>query len=380
MRTTVLYVIALAVLSSLSPGALTQPRHHGLTVNTSGTLMKDGKSYRGIGVNYFSAFSRTLADPKDTSYDSGFANLEKAQIPFCRIMAGGFWPKEQRLYLDDRDEFFRRFDRVIQSAQKHHIGLILSCFWNLATVPDLVGEPVSAWGDPASKTHAHMRNYVREIVSRYRESPAVWGWEFGNEYNLPADLPNAAEQRPPIAPSLGTPAVRTASDEIGVATIRTAFSAFAREVRKYDPYRIIETGDSMPRAFAWHNWKEKTWTHDTGEEQAEVLDQTNPDPIDVVSVHFYEETAAQLQAVAQYARQKKKPLFVGEFGSKGDSAGSESAFREILKTILAARVPLAALWVYDHGDQDGSWNVTNDNLRSYQLKAISEANRKLRGH
>jgi endo-1,4-beta-mannosidase len=39
-----------------------------------------------------------------------------------------------------------------------------------------------------------MRAYVRDVVERYKDSPAVWGWEFGNEYNIPTDLP---DERPP---------------------------------------------------------------------------------------------------------------------------------------------------------------------------------------
>ena len=31
-----------------------------------------GKGLRGIGVNYFDAFYRTLRDGNDTSYDAGF--------------------------------------------------------------------------------------------------------------------------------------------------------------------------------------------------------------------------------------------------------------------------------------------------------------------
>ncbi|MBM4040246.1 MAG: hypothetical protein FJ290_17205, partial [Planctomycetes bacterium] len=45
----------------------------GLTVARDGTLLHEGKPFRGIGVNYFDAFYRTLRNPADVSYREGFA-------------------------------------------------------------------------------------------------------------------------------------------------------------------------------------------------------------------------------------------------------------------------------------------------------------------
>ncbi|HLJ56361.1 MAG TPA: cellulase family glycosylhydrolase [Chthonomonadaceae bacterium] len=371
---TSLLVLLLTLIGSSSAPAGGQ----GLTVDRTGTLQKDGKPFRGIGVNYFDAFARTLANPRDTGYEAGFQTLEEARIPFCRIMAGGYWPTEQRLYLDDKQEFFRRFDAVLRSARRHRIGLILSCFWYLATVPDTVGEPVSAWGDPKSRTQTYMRHYVRDLVKHCGADPAVWGWEFGNEYCLAADLPNAVEHRPAIAPSLGTPSVRTAKDEIGYAALHAAYASFAMEVRKYDRYRIVETGDSMPRDSAWHNWKEHTWAPDSAVLQAALLDEVNPQPIDVVSVHFYKESSKQLRAIAEYARHRRKPLFIGEFGAEGAGDRSRAAFDDRLQAVLDSGAPFAALWVFDFAGQEAIWNVTASNERAYQLRAISAANDTIR--
>jgi len=359
------------------PASLGLSQPHGLTVSDDGSLVKDGKPFRGIGVNYFDALYRHLTKPEDTSYDAGFAVLAEAGIPFARLMGGGFWPVEQKLYLTDRDEFLRRFDDVVASAEEHGVGLIPSLFWNVATVPDLVGEPVSEWGSPESATHAHMRAYVRDIVTRYHDSPAIWGWEFGNEYNLGANLPNAAEHRPPVWPTLGTAASRSERDEWTYEIIRTAFTAFATEVRKYDAYRVISTGDSAPRSCAWHNWKENTWTQDTPEQFAEMLTGDNPDPVSIASIHAYGEEVPVIHAAVAIARQMGKPLFVGEFGAPGPREESEAAFAALLRAIAEAGVPLAAVWVYDHGDED-PYTVTATGNRSYQLEAIAAANERIR--
>ena len=168
----------------------------GLHVDEQGVLTRDGKPYRGFGANYYDVLLRVLGDAKDTGYEEGFRQLAEARIPFVRFIACGFWPKDARLYLDDKAEFFWRFDLIVRAAEDHGVGLIPSLFWNQATVCDLVGETCNQWGNPESKTHAYMRRYVQDVVTRYMDSPAIWGWEFGNEFNLGANLPNASEHRP----------------------------------------------------------------------------------------------------------------------------------------------------------------------------------------
>jgi hypothetical protein len=55
-------------------------------------------------------------------------------------------------------------------------------------LPDAVGEHHDQWENPKSKTIGTMRQYVGDIVGRYKDSPAIWAWEFGNEPNLSVDL------------------------------------------------------------------------------------------------------------------------------------------------------------------------------------------------
>ncbi|MBM3493175.1 MAG: hypothetical protein FJX72_02450, partial [Armatimonadetes bacterium] len=50
------------------------PAPQGLYVR-DGVLMRAGKPFCGIGVNYFDCFSRHLKDPQDTSYEQGFLRL-----------------------------------------------------------------------------------------------------------------------------------------------------------------------------------------------------------------------------------------------------------------------------------------------------------------
>lgn len=353
----------------------------GLFTDERGQILLRGVPFHGIGVNYYDAFTRTLGETTRTNYDAGFRELAARRIPFARFSAGGYWPREWALYRTNRSEYFARLDGVVKSAEQHGIGLIPSFFWQMSAVPDLVGEPCNRWGDPDSRTVAFMREYTRALVTRYSPSPAIWGWEFGNEYNLAADLPNASEHRPPVAPGLGTPAHRTAEDDLTHAAIRVALREFAREVRKYDPQRIIVSGNAFPRVSAWHQAHEKSWKQDTREQFEEMLAADNPSPMNTLSVRGYDLTTdidrlAQAMTVAQAA---KKPLFVGEFGVPGAATGeSKVKFGAILSAIETHRVPLSALWVFDFDGQAEDWNVNATNGRSWQLDAIQQANERMK--
>ncbi len=366
-----------------------------LTVGKDGMILRDGKPYRAIGINYFSAFSRTLDNPKDTGYRQGFDELAKRGIPFIRFMACAFWPRDWKLYREDKEAYFRLLDDVVKAADEKGIGLVPSLFWYMACIPDLVDESCGQWGNPDSKTIAFMRTYTAEVVQRYKDSPAIWAWELGNEYSLAADLPNAADHRPPVHPTLGTRTARSAADDMTHDMIAAACREFAKEVRMYDKLRPITTGHSLPRASAHHQRIEKSWTADTKEEfQANLIDVT-PDPMDLVSVHVYpfdeksrfgrEKTSYEevLSLCMQSAAKAGKALFVGEFGASDNEkdAGPEDARRnnaEMIAAIEKTRVPLAALWVFDLADQDSFINVTPANQRAYLLDELAKANQRIR--
>ena len=369
-----------------------ETNHPGLYVQ-AGVLMRDGKPYRGIGANYFSLFSRILRNPEDTSSLTNLTALAQARIPFVRFMCCGFWPVEQKLYLEDRESYFQQLDRVVRCAETNRIGLIPSLFWNPSTVPDIVGEHMDQLGNPDSKSIAFIRRYTGEVVRRYKDSPAIWGWEFGNEYNLSADLPNASQHRPPIAPNLGTAIERTERDEPKFEQLSAAFVAFAKTVRKFDPTRIIVSGNSLPRTAAWHNHREKKWTPDTAEQFGEILARDNPDPMDAITVHIYPEHKSGypggtrnldeiVALTVKQAARAGKPLFVGEFGVEWQAGGREqqqAVFEEFLLAFERHRVPLAAFWVFDLPMQEKSWNVNFHNDRAWMIERVSQANARFHG-
>jgi len=382
----VVFLFSLApVLFAEVPGSADPP---GLYVQ-NGTLMKAGKPYRGVGANYFSLFQRMIKDPEDSSSLTGLKALSDAHIPFVRFMCCGFWPADLKLYQANRAAYFERLDKVVRCAEENHIGLIPSLFWHVSTVPDVMGEHMDQLGNPESRSIAFILTYTSEVVQRYKNSSAIWGWEFGNEYNLAVDLPNSSQHRPRCVPVLGTPGQRTEQDELKFSHVRTAFVSFAETVRKYDPNRIIISGNAAPRPSAWHNLHERSWGQDTEEQFAEILLRDNPDPINTISVHIYPEpnhayfgaTHNINDAVgmaSKHARKAGKPLFMGEFGASekqlAKGGNPRAAVDEFLQAIIQHDVPLAAFWVFDLPMQEKDCNITFQNSRAYVLEMVIQLN------
>lgn len=365
-----------------------------LAASTGSAAPVDPNTLRGVGINYFDVFSRLLKNPDPAGIESGLDELARRKIPFIRFMCGAFWPSEWTLYREDRAEWFRRMDLVFRAAEARGIGLVPSLCWFSACVPDLMDEPRSAWGDPESKTIAFMRDYVTGVVTRYKDSPALWAWEFGNEYSLEADLPNAAEHRPWVNVPLGTRPARGPEDDMTHDMIVTACREFAKAVRAVDPVHPVTTGHSLPRPTAEHFRRGETG-QDSPEELVKNLLDATPDPNNLISVHVYpfdqqrrfgqEHTSYEeiLRLCMDAARQSGKGLFIGEFGAPDTEkdGGPEAARKEFLAQLAAIEktgVTLAALWVYDFPWQESFVNISPANHRAWMLDELEAANARMR--
>jgi hypothetical protein len=361
LRTCVRGLIALLAVLVLA-SAVSRADASMLTVSPDGVLLKDGKPYRAIGANIFDAFVR-LWEHGDVTYERDFATLEAEGIPFARISATYYEPDAMMQYIQHRDDYLAKLDGVVAAAEKHHVGLIMDLFFNSSAVPDVVHEPRSAWGDPDSKTIAFMREYTRTIVSRYKDSPAVWAWEFGNEYNLAADAPDAPRIRPEINPYFGWPARRTKADDLTTKMILVSFTEFGKAVRELDPARAITTGNSIPVPQAEYIRQTYRWgRQDTHAQFRANLALVTPDPMDMISIHLYRQDMLArfgkakvtyddvLSQAMQAAKATKKPLFVGEFASAVDWFGLKTLaevradFETKLDAMVDNQVPLAAVW------------------------------------
>lgn len=392
----------------------------GVSVATSGELAgklvryaADGSAValRAFGANYYDAFTRYLSNSNDTSFVQGFDFLSAHRIPVVRVLGAGFWPKDWALYFSDKTEYYRRLDFFVRQAEQKGVGLILDLFWTPTTVGELVDDAVSAGyltagtdfvaasplntnylgqttyaeyrkelGRRDSGSNALIAYYTREIVARYARSPAVWGWEFGNEYNLAVDLPNIATQRPTRSPSLGqylpsegsVVAAWSGKEDITRDDVFVAKQTFANAVRSVDAWRFIMSGDSTPRQSAYSNWKSHTWSVNSRADLAKVLPEDNPAPIDTVTVHHYPGNPGDAPVVyfsdapvtnqwltGQYEERivyfltnsaaLNRPLVVGEWGAIGDGATADekTTFHRFMQALIDAQVQLSLMWTFD---------------------------------
>jgi len=365
----------------------------GLSVARDGSLLRNGVPYRGVGVNYTDAFLRPLRHPEDESYRDDFRKLAANHIPFARIAACGYPASDYQLYLQDKEKYFKVLDGVVQAAEESNVGLIADLFWSNTAVPDLVGEPRDQWGNSQSKTRQFMRTYIREVVSRYVNSPAIWGWEFGNEYNLSLDSPDAWRNLPPVNPRLGKTRSRSPDDALTTEIFTSALSDFARTVREIDDHRMLLTGNSVPRFSAYHMQTERRNGADNAEQFATMLLRQNPGPFNPICIHTapvspmphfakrpisYNEL---IQTCAGAARSASKSLYIEEFVTCPAKTDCSVATRrdhvsEVLAAIQAHNVPLASVWVYGRKMVHDPASLSFDDDTASVLQLIGDFNRK----
>lgn len=367
-----------------------------------GCFFRNGKPYRAVGINYHDVFLEELRrvmakKPEKTGYEKGFQFLKSKSIPFARFAACGFFPREWQLYQKDPARYFAIMDDVVKQAEINGVGLIPSLFWAYFAIPDLVGESVSAWGEASSKTRQFMRQYTGEVVSRYKNSPAIWAWEFGNEYLTETDLPGPVKTDAWVVPKMGTPLARGEADRISSRAIIAAYRDFAQVVRSIDPDRPILTGDAAPRMSSWHLAHNEGWAVDDSTQWRQFLAEASPAPIDTICMHFYHPKAdgkgyrgygisnktvpEMLAEAGRVAREEKKPLCLEEFGpgvGEQDVAARRKQMGEFLDWIVSGDVSLAAYWVFDTKNKDlAVWSASPDGENSFVFDMIEDANRRI---
>ncbi|MGH6795971.1 MAG: hypothetical protein ACREDH_12455, partial [Methylocella sp.] len=369
------------------------PKAKGLSV-ANGVLLKDGAPYRAVGVNYISAFERTVPSRSDTSYIAGFQALQSAGIPFCRVRVPGYWPTNIAPYMSNLPAFFALMDPFVADAAKYNIGLIPSLFWNWTSLPAVEGESPTAWGDPNSKTIATCKNFSQAVAARYAGNPAIWAFEFSNEMNTYIGWPREYTAYP-IDTSQGTPASYSPSDNLTLAQMQFAYHAFAAAIKAGDPGRLVEPGFDMPRTNAYQLRTGGSSAQDTVAQYKTVMAQDCAGG-DLCSNHIYAFSLNQAYNFrfaddsvndAQFITVAENPvpgmpMFFGECGSAVDGsdgtiAQSDADLQGMINAFVASTAALMAIWVFDYSGQEGSYNISPNNALAYRIPWITAANRAL---
>lgn len=386
--------------------AAVEPVHAAaLRIAPDGTsLLLKGRHWRGIGVNYFDAFGRTLYNSKNTTYRDGFRVLDSLKIPFVRLAFCGISLKEMNYYNTDKELYFRLMDSVVATARRYNIGLIPTLIWQVKVATDMTNQPIESLTDTSGLANQWMAKYVEEVTFRYRNEPTIWAWELFNELYPFGDLP------------VGSPNYNS----LTTAHVQNIHRMLANRIRKYDPDRLISSGNQLPTSDQYHRFLYRTDTvkyatgrkPDTRAQHRAVLDSLHPDPVNLLSSHIYyfrdevgrffaDMTVTESGYIEEFpklGREIGKPVFLGEFGVNDkaldpagqplDSAGQAAMFASMLGAIERSWIPLSALWVYDYAyfnppgmasvGVNAYWTVRMDNNRRYQLVAVSEANARMR--
>jgi Cellulase (glycosyl hydrolase family 5) len=361
----------------------------GASVHPSSAIQLNAEINTRIGVNCFDLFYGLLVDPQRTrNPDVRLLELHKNKIPLVRFSSSPFWPREWAMYKNDKAKYFKAMDSVFDAAERRQVMLVPSLFWNPSSVSDLVNEPISAWGKEGSKTRAFMSQYTEDVVSRYKGNSSILMWEFGNEFNSYADLPNALRWWPKVDEAMGTPSRRTSLDLIKASDCASTFAFFASVVKQFDQQRLVGSGADIPN-FNAQNLIQGSFTADTKQQFRSALKTLTPNGVEVMSVHLYPQREGKyfsstssnfsslLNEVMASAHSASKRVFVGEFGvvRSSNQEMERQTFTRLLDAIVASRVDWAALWVYDLWTQEKDWTVRFDNDRAWQLDLIAQANR-----
>lgn len=340
-----------------------------------------------FGVNYHDLFTRTLASGQQAS--DPVARLREAarqKIPFARFAASPFWPNDWTQVGEGFAKAEAIFDLVVKAAGDEGIRLVPSVFFNAWGLTDHLGEHVAAWGDPASRTRRFAHDYVEAIVGKHAGNATIMAWEFSNEFNDFAGLPNSERWWPMVKPDQGTPPERTAADRISWDQVASAYSAFAAQVRTLDPGKPVSSGSNIPRLRMMRQIRGEQGA-ETTDDFAQALPLALAGGTDWLSLHLYAHSARGHfgEAGPDYARvlgmartvatARNAKLFIGEFGvpDSGNADADKAQLQQQFEAMTAAHVDYAALWVYDLSFMP-EFSVTGSNARAWQLGMMREAN------
>lgn len=400
----------------------------GLGLQVDGTEFKlNGNKFRGIGVNHFSLLLNSIMD-------MGIGGISTTQpaidlqtikqtygIPFVKFSIGGFSRASWLQWYNNKPAWYSAMDGIVESAERFNIGLIPALAWNLRALSDItfdihggVSDGPSKFATKTSNAWLLFASFVTDIVNRYKNSPAIWGWCISNETQSSTGPEYfstwALDGTTHAFLNWGT---KSEGGNYAVADkmSRIHWTEFTRNaielIRSLDNTgRAIFPGAGLGTSFAVNTQTTNTLTADTlaqwnsaafGMPWIALRDQS----FDVIESHIYpqtlgnsqfynggEKTAAELIALHKgWADQVKKPFYLAEFGATywGDSvdqtsvdlASETSNFNAALAAVLENDVQLSSVWNYDGALAGASawqrWKL-NDTSRRYQLDAIAAAN------
>lgn len=270
-----------------------------------------------------------------TSFQT-FEQMAEARLPFARVFASPWAWEDILLWRTATEDYWHNMSLVVGKAKslglKLHVSITptLSQFAiaaNCSSVRELITD------EGGSACQLVVKEYVEDMVSRYKHESTILSWGMGNELNLEVD--------------------GCSYDKSDGAYFSTdEMMAFSRKyvgwIKALDPQRPVGSDMGTPRTRAKHlaaiagggaacvsgdNPKGDCEVNCTAVPKDSIVDFKNilavqSGPFDYVSIHDYGcyppfaefsfcngTSLATLKAAKEVADSLGKPLFIGEFGS-----------------------------------------------------------------
>lgn len=317
----------------------------GITVGSDLTLRRDGVRFRNIGLNLPGALTRIYTAGSDNvcpytpgaEQDAMIATCVALKVKVIRVKPFPYWPSWWTAGVNagktvaaataaDREAHYLLVDAFIAKCRAAGIGVILNLFFRHATPSDLCGQQVRAgWLVPGSATRNFVQAITQEVVTRYLDEEAVYGYEWSNEVNHRNDASDATAPTatwPVRNTNRGTRASYSAAgDMFNGSDLSEVVAWWYGIVRAIDNQRIVLTGNgpnsySQPGGSAGISSPLKPWH----------LEQVRDNPTNCGSIHWYGNVGygsasfrglnAILTGVRHWQNQAGRAFLLGEFGTQ----------------------------------------------------------------
>lgn len=305
-------------------------------------MLLGGQPLYVTGINCYNLFTQSfetdnmgMDEIKET-----ISVLVKEQVPIVRFSCGPFYASQMGFYADQKNKFLANLEGLADLCDQNHILLIPSLFWNTSCVPGYCGEELGAWGDTGSKTYAFMKSYTTDIVNALKGHKCLAAWEFGNEFNLAADLGGQGYAN------------------ILASSVGTAYKGFAETISALDTEgRLICSGNSVMRNAQWNLANNGSWSTDSFDQYKEITSVMTPEPMKGMSEHVYEESRVfsdlgtlnrtyQLIRAKEAAADLGKVYYVGEFTGPKTASGDSAVVKRHFSAYYAQKIQLSLIWNY----------------------------------
>ena len=394
-------IITVVVKETKASNALTN-LNYGINV-VNGEMLLGGSRFNLMGVNTFNLFSDVINNKKSIeSVKKDIDFLAQKGVPFIRVPFCTWDDSGYKIYQENQAKYFEVMDAIVKYAEKKKIGLVIDFFWNDSTLFYYNKEQRADMGNVGSNSMKFARKYVEDIVKKYKNSLAIWGYEIGNEYNLDVDLyPTSSVNVKPSSSINGTN--YNSKDFFTTNELITFYTEISKTIYSLDPYRFITNGDAAARAGAASLYGQtkniyysnhKSWDNKfdyTGStEYMNMILKLSPSYINTTSFHLYNYDLersiggfdAYLKMYVNYARNNKKALYLGEFNGNTSMGDSESNFskelfnQEITSIKNNSSIQLSSVWMWNREANDGSYIISNQAEKDrYRLEKIYEYNK-----